>query len=525
MAPVVLVCDGIDAAGLVALEGVADLRRPEGAPGAEELAMAEALLVRSATRVTAAMLAAAPRLRVVARAGVGVDNIDVEEATRRGIVVINAPDGNTIAAAEHTLALMMALARRVPEADARMKAGGWDRQRFVGVELAGRRLGVLGLGRIGQRVARVARALDMDVVAFDPFLPEERAAGLGIALAGLDEVLETSDVVTLHLPRTQQTAGLLGREALARMKPGARIINAARGGILDEAAVAEFVASGHLGGAALDVFEQEPLAESPLRDLGGRVVLTPHLGASTEEAQTKVARDVAEQVRDFLMGDVVRTAVNLPSMLPDVARAVAPFSQPLERLGALVAQLQPGAVLQLDIQFSGRWPDVSLQPLVTAVLKGWLSVALGETVNWVNARFHASDRGIEVREQRLTEGKERDATIRVRAEGLEGVSSEAILSWLGDGHPRLVGIEGHRFSLQTEGWLMLAPHEDVPGAVGRLATLLGQHGVNISGLQLDRLARGGQAMLALALDEAAPSEVLAAIPELPGFGQVRQARL
>ena len=525
MAPIVLVCDGIDAAGLVALEGVAEIRRPTGALTAEDLAVADALLVRSATRVTEGVLEAAPRVKVVARAGVGVDNIDVAAATRRGVVVINAPDGNTIAAAEHTLALMMALARRVSEADARVKAGGWDRQKFVGVELAGRRLGVLGLGRIGQRVARVARALDMDVVAFDPFLPEDRAAGLGIPLAPLEEVLATADVVTLHLPRTPQTAGLLGRQALASMKPGARIINAARGGIIDEAALAELVTEGHLAGAALDVFEEEPIGESPLRSLGGHVVLTPHLGASTEEAQTKVARDVAEQVRDFLQGGMVRTAVNMPSLPSDVARAVAPFAQPLERLGALVAQLEPSAVLRLDVQFSGRWPEVPLEPLVTAVLKGWLSVGLGETVNWVNARFLASDRGIELRDQRLTEGKERDAAVRVRAEGPDGRASEAVLSWLGDGHPRLVGIEGHRFSLQTEGWLMLAPHVDVPGAVGRLASLLGQHGVNISGLQLDRRERGGQAMLALALDEAAPDSVLEAVPAMPGFGLVRQARL
>ncbi|MEB3299076.1 MAG: phosphoglycerate dehydrogenase [Candidatus Sericytochromatia bacterium] len=525
--PVVLVCDGIEAAGLVPLEGVAECHRCEGPePDPERLAEATALLVRSATRVTAEMLGRAPRLKVVARAGVGVDNIDVEAATRRGVLVINAPDGNTIAASEHTLALMMALVRRIPEADQRLKAGGWDRKQFVGVELAGRRLGVLGLGRIGRRVARVARALEMDVVAYDPFLPDDRALELGIPLMSFEELLRTADIVSLHLPKTPQTLNLLNREALSWMKPGARLVNAARGGIVDELALADCIAAGRLAGAALDVFAAEPLGDSPLRGLGGKVVLTPHLGASTEEAQAKVALDVAQQVRDYLAGDMVRSAVNLPSLPADVSRRVAPFAPPLERLGALVAQLAPGAISRVEVQFSGRWPELPFETLVTAVLKGWLAVGLGETVNWVNARMLAKERGIEVGVRQLDEGHDRDATVLVRASGgVDDASSEVILSWLGDGHPRLVGIEGHCFSLPLEGWLLLAPHGDVPGAVGLIATLLGRHGVNISGLQLDRLSRGGRAMLALAIDEEATAEVLAAVPALPGFGQVRQARL
>lgn len=526
----VLVCDHIEPSGLAALATVAEVEsRPPLSP--QELAACigdfDALMVRSATKVTAEVFErTGGRLKIVGRAGVGVDNIDVAAATRHGVIVVNSPEGNTVAAAEHAVGLMLALARRIPSADAAMKGGQWARERFVGTELYLKTLGVLGLGKIGQRVASVGKALGMKICGHDPFLSPDKAHELGIELVDFDTLLAQSDFLSIHVPKSADTMHLFGDAALARMKPGARLINAARGGIVDEEAIVRAIGSGHLGGAALDVFEAEPLGgQSPLRELGDKVVLTPHLGASTEEAQLKVAVDVAEQIAAVLAGQPARSAVNIPTMRPEVVEPVRPFLAIAEKLGALASQLLEGPIRRLDIVYSGQLSERNTDPLTTAVLKGLLGGAVGEGVNYVNAPLVAKERGIEVLESRTSEHADFSDLITVKAQSGGDLWRVVAGTVFGDGNPRIVRIDEHAFNMEPSGYVLIAPHQDTPGVVGRVGTLLGESNINIFGLQLGRSFKRGPAVMAINVDEPIPPELLARIAALAGFFDVRFARL
>ena len=407
--PKVLVSDPIDQAGIDILSQVAQVDVNTGL-SAEELVRIipdyDALMIRSGTQVTKEIIEAGNSLKIIGRAGVGVDNVDVPAATRKGIVVVNSPEGNTIAAAEHAIAMMLSMSRHIPEANASVKGGKWERNRFIGVEVYKKTLGIVGLGKIGSHLAAAAKAMGMKLLAYDPFISTERAEQLGCRLVELELLMRESDYITLHIPKTPETLHLINAEVLSKMKPTARIINCARGGIIDEAALAEAIKEGKIAGAALDVYEQEPLqADSPLRSVGQNLVLTPHLGASTAEAQVNVAIDVAEQIRDVLLGLPARSAVNIPGIFPDSIEKLKPYLQLAETLGNLVSQLAGGRVDYLNVQLQGELANNQSQPVVVAALKGLLSQALRERVNYVNASIEAKERGIRVVETR-------DASIR-----------------------------------------------------------------------------------------------------------------
>ncbi|MCP9824750.1 phosphoglycerate dehydrogenase, partial [Synechococcus sp. EJ6-Ellesmere] len=398
----VLVSDPIDQTGIDILSQVAQVDVRTGLPP-EQLQQIigdyDALMIRSGTQVTAAIIEAATRLKIIGRAGVGVDNVDVEAATQRGVLVVNSPEGNTIAAAEHALAMMLALSRHVPQAHVSTMAGGWERKKYVGNELYKKKLGVVGLGKIGSHVARVAKAMGMEVLAYDPYISAERAQVLQVRLMAIGPLFAEADFISLHLPRTPDTENLVNAELLATMKPTARLVNCARGGIVDEKALAEAVSSGTIAGAALDVYGNEPLeVDSPLRKVGDRLILTPHLGASTEEAQENVSVDVAEQIRDVLLGLPARSAVNIPGLTPEVMERLKPHLQLAETLGLLLSQLAGGSIQDLEVRLQGEFAHHPSQPLVVAVLMGLLSSAFGDRVFYVNAGIEARSRGIHVLE-------------------------------------------------------------------------------------------------------------------------------
>lgn len=525
--PKVLVLDRVDPAALPVLSAVAEVDACDALAPEEliaRIAEVDALMVRSATKVTREVIEAGKRLRIIGRAGVGVDNIDVPAATQAGVIVVNSPEGNTIAAAEHALALMLALARRIAPADASMKAGNWQREAFMGTELYNKVLGVLGLGKIGARLVKAASALGMRVLAHDPFVTPERAAEMGAELTSLDELLASSDFLSIHAPKTPETQGLFDRKTLEKCKWGIRIVNAARGGILDEAALADAIREGRVAGAALDVFAHEPLeAGSPLCALGNRIILTPHLGASTEEAQIKVAIDVAEQIAAVLKGESARSAVNIPMMRPELIEPVRPFLPLAEKLGSLAAQIMQGPTRRIEILYHGGLASKTVEPLTTAVLKGVLSQAVPEGVNYVNANLVAKERGLEVREARSTEIKDYAdlLTVTLVGEGSSHTVSGTVLSEPGPGGgARVVAIDDFTFSLPPLGYVLLIPHRDMPGAVGQVGTLLGRANINIFGLQLGRQYKQGPAMMVLNVDDAVPNTILAELERLPGFQEV-----
>ncbi len=525
--PKVLVLDRVDPAAIPVIDALAEVDARDALAPDDLLAIIgdyDALMVRSATKVTRAVIEAGKRLRIIGRAGVGVDNIDVPAATQAGIIVVNSPEGNTIAASEHALALMLALARRIPPADASMKAGLWQREAFMGAELYQKTLGVMGLGKIGARLVKAANTLGMQVVAYDPFVTPERASEMGAELMSLDELLASSDFLSIHVPKTPETAGLFNRETLRKCKRGIRIVNAARGGIIDEDALAEAIREGQVAGAALDVFASEPLqASSPLRELGDRIILTPHLGASTEEAQIKVAIDVAEQIACVLAGEPARSAVNIPSMRPELIEPVKAYLPLAEKLGSLAAQIMQGPTRRIEVLYHGGLAGKAIEPLTTAVLKGILAQAVPEGVNYVNANLVAKERGLEVREARSSEASDYADLITVTLAGDQDAHTVAgtLLSASGPGGgARLVAIDEFAFNLQPQGYVLLIPHQDMPGAVGHVGTMLGQANVNIFGLQLGRQYKQGPALMVLNVDDAVPGAVLSKLAALPGFRDV-----
>lgn len=517
----------------IAREGLAPLahdprfeliERPglKGEDLAAAIADADAVLVRSATKITRESLARATRLKVIGRAGVGVDTIDVEAATERGVAVMNAPAGNTISAAELAFALLLALVRKVPAADKSMKAGQWDRTSFSGTELNRKTLGLVGAGRVGGEVARRARAFGMRVLAYDPFLSPDVAREIGAELATLDAVLRESDVLSLHVPLTDKTRGMLGDPQLDLLKPGAMIVNAARGGVLDETALVARLADGRLGGAALDVFDQEPLpADHPLRALPN-VVLTPHLGASTEEAQLNVAVEIAESVRAALVEGDFSRAVNAALVGGERLRRLRPLLDLATRLGRLGAALLDGAVTGVDLRFAGEGDDL-LRPLAAGTLIGLLEEAVGQTaVNMVNALHLAKQRGI--RSERARTDARRDYTDFIEVRVSAGERSVRVAgAILGEGHARIVRIDDFRVDVVPRGVALVLHNHDVPGVIGRVGTLLGNAGINIAEYHQARLTAGGEALAVVSIDSALPGAVaqsLRALPELRAVAQV-----
>jgi D-3-phosphoglycerate dehydrogenase / 2-oxoglutarate reductase len=490
----------------------------------DALATAQGLIVRSATKVKADMLAKAPELRVVGRAGVGVDNIDLIAATERGVAVLNAPAGNTVSAAELTMALVLAMVRKVPEADASMRRGEWARSKLNGVELRGRTLGLVGAGRIGGEVAKRCRAFGMEVVAYDPYLTEDRAEELQVERGTLDDVLERGDVLSLHVPLTDDTSGMIGADELARMKKGAYLVNVARGGVVDEAALAEAVSSGHLAGAALDVFTSEPLEEgSPLRGVPN-LLLTPHLGASTSEAQELVASEIAEAVRAALAeGDLTR-ALNAPAVGGETLKALAPLLGLGKALGRLACALAPGGVQALDVRYGGE-SDEALKPLTAYVLMGFLAKVLGEDqVNFVSAGHLAGQRGIKVARTQLSRNSDHTEYVEVVAQAEQG-SLRLAGALLGEAHPRIVRIEDYRVDIVPSGALIVLKNNDVPGVIGRVGTILGDHEINIGEYHQARLSKGGQALAAIAVDGEVDPSVREALLELPEVSSAVVVRL
>jgi D-3-phosphoglycerate dehydrogenase len=501
----------------IAAEGVALLRTSHDVderPGLSReelcaiLADYDALIVRSQVKVDADMIAAGTRLVVIGRAGVGVDNVDLDAATRAGIIVVNAPTGNTIAAAEHTLALLYGVARRTAPADASVRRGEWTRAQFTGLELRGRTLGIVGLGKIGQAIAARALAMEMTVVAVDPFVTAEQAANHGVELVDFDAMLARADVVTVHVPLTRSTRGLLGRDAIAKLKPGSIVLNVARGGVVDEAAVAEALRSGHLGGAGIDVFEHEPPSDSPLLD-APNTLLTPHLGASTAEAQVLVAEEVAAQVLDVLDGRSARYAVNAPLLTPETARAIAPYLPLAEILGRFFAQFSRGGVHTLTLEIAGELAEHDGTPLTAAVLRGLLETTTTERVNLVNAGALAKARGITVVERRTPDAGAFAALLTLSGE--TGGRTTVVAGTVAAGEPRITRLDDYRLDMAPADTMLITRHMDRPGTVGRVGIMLGEADINISAMHLARTRPREDALMILALDDDVPESVSAAI--------------
>jgi len=478
----------------------------------------DGLAIRSSTKVTKDVLEAAANLKVVGRAGIGVDNVDIPAASAKGVVVMNTPFGNSITTAEHAIALMFALARDLPEADRSTQAGKWEKNRFMGVEVTNKTLGLIGAGNIGSIVADRALGLKMKVVAYDPFLTPERAVEMGVEKVTLDELLARADFITLHTPLTDQTRNILSRENIAKTKKGVRIINCARGGLVDEAALKDALDSGHVAGAALDVFVEEPAKASPLFGTPG-FISTPHLGASTNEAQVNVAIQVAEQMADFLVSGGVTNALNMPSLSAEEAPKLRPYMALAERLGALVGQLESDNIRGISIEVEGAAAELNQKPITGAVLAGLMRV-YSDTVNMVNAPFLAKERGLDVREVRHDREGDYHTLVRVAISTPDGEKSVAG-TLFANSEPRLVEMFGIKVEADLGGQMLYIVNEDAPGFIGRLGTKLGEAGVNIGTFHLGRRSAGGEAVLLLSLDSPVEEPVMWQICRLPGVKSVK----
>lgn len=478
----------------------------------------DGLAIRSSTKVTPAILEACDNLKVIGRAGIGVDNVDIPAASAKGVVVMNTPFGNSITTAEHAIALMFALARQIPEANAQTQAGLWPKNGFMGVEVTGKTLGLIGAGNIGSIVATRALGLRMKVVAFDPFLTPERAIEMGVEKADLNTLLAKADFITLHTPLTDQTRNILSRENLAKAKKGVRIINCARGGLIDEAALKEALDSGQVAGAALDVFAVEPAKESPLFGTPN-FICTPHLGASTTEAQVNVALQVAEQMADYLVNGGVTNALNMPSLSAEEAPKLKPYMALAEKLGSLVGQLAHDNLTQISIEVEGAAAQLNIKPITGAVLAG-LMRRYSDTVNMVNAPFLAKERGLDVREIRHDREGVYHTLIRVTVATSQGDRSVAG-TLFNNTTPRLVDMFGINIEADLDGHMLYIVNEDAPGFIGSIGTLLGQNGLNIGTFHLGRRTAGGEAVLLLSMDHAIPEPVLWDACKLAGVKTVK----
>ncbi|MCX7722794.1 MAG: phosphoglycerate dehydrogenase [Verrucomicrobiae bacterium] len=527
----ILICDPVSPKGISLLKSQPEFdvvvldRRHSESELLPLVADATAIVVRSETKITRPIIEAAPQLRVVGRAGTGVDNIDVEAATARGIVVMNAPGGNTISTAELTFSMLLALARKIPQAHESMKAGQWNRKAFQGIELYGKTLGVLGLGRIGSEVAKRAVAFGMRVLAYDPYLSLARAQALQVELVELDRLYAESDFITVHMPLTDETRNMLNAEAFAKMKRGVRIINCARGGIVNESDLYHAIKSGQVAGAALDVYETEPPpAEFPLRSLP-EVIMTPHLGASTGEAQEHVGIEVAEAITEYLLHGTVRNAVNVPNLDAKTFALVKPYLNLGEKLGRLVAQLGPKRNERLVITYGGRAAEMPGDPIARAVLKGFLESAEGKEVNYVNVRIIAKSIGLVVEEIKSSEEVDFTEWLHVAAYSRERKVEAAGTFYGPRGQARIVRINSHPVEIVPEGVLLFLTNKDRPGIVGLVGTVMGKHNVNIAAMSLNRDIAGGRALTVLNLDSAPPKEALAELIKDPDIGDVHVVQL
>jgi D-3-phosphoglycerate dehydrogenase len=482
----------------------------------------DALVVRSETKITREILDATTHLQVVGRAGVGVDNIDVAAATEKGVVVVNAPTGNTTSAAEHAIALIMSLARRIPDANASLKSGKWERGKFLGMEVRDKTLGVVGLGQVGSEVARRARGLEMRVVAYDPFVAEERAKNIGAELVSMDELLAQSDFITVHTTLTEGTKHLIGADEIAKTKPTVRLINTARGGIIDETALVEALKSGRIAAAAIDVFEKEPITDHPLFALDN-VIVTPHLGASTTEAQERVAVDVAHQVISVLNGEPARWAVNAPLIDPEEYAALAPYVPVAQKAGSLAVQLHEGQLNTVEIDYAGDIAQHDVTPLKAAVIGGLLAQTV-EHVNIVNVDLIAERRGIKLKTVHSPGHEIYSNLITVRLRG-KGAKTEVAATIAPDG-PHIVSIDEVWVDVPpSEGYLLLVENRDRPGMIGAVGTLMGEFGINISYMNVGRHEKSGNALMVISVDDAASPEQIERVREIQGVIGVRLARI
>lgn len=522
----ILVADPIAEEGVNLLRGAAEVDVRIGLKPEELIAVIgdyQALAVRSETKVTAAVIEAGKQLQVIGRAGVGVDNIDVEAATRRGIVVVNAPSGNIIAAAEHTVALMLALARHIPQAHTSLKGGQWQRSRFMGIDVSKKILGIVGLGRVGSEVARRAQGLEMKVIAYDPFVSAEHAQAQGVELTSLEDLLKRSDFISVHTPLTEATKGMIGAKELALVKPTGRIINCARGGVVDEQALYEAVESGRLAGAAVDVFSQEPATDNILLK-SDRIVVTPHLGASTAEAQVNVAIDVAEEIMAVLRGASTRYAVNLPLIAPEALTMLTPHMRLATFLGSLATQLAEGQLSAITVEYSGEIAQYDTRPLTAAIIKGLLEPISDQPINLVNASFIARSRGLRITEQKGMESENYSNLITLRVYTSAGTTTAAGTTMRSE--PHIVLVNGYWVDVPiSEGHWLFSDHLDRPGLIGAVGTLLGKADINISCMYVGRLKPRGKALMILGLDEPIPEEQRQQILAIPDIYTARAVKL
>jgi len=478
----------------------------------------DGILVRSATKLTRDVLGHAGSLRVIGRAGVGVDNVDVEAATERGILVMNTPEGNTVSTAEHTFSLLLALTRNIAQAAASVRAGEWKKGTFGGVELRGKTLGIVGLGRIGTTVARFAQGFQMKMIGFDPFITREKADKLGIELVELDELFERSDYVTVHTPLTNETRHMINAAAIQKMKPGVRIINCARGGIVDEEALAAAIESGRIAGAALDVFAVEPPGDSRLLKLD-KVIATPHLGASTAEAQEQVAIDAAVEVADYLLDGRIANAVNAPMVDEQVLEKLRPYVGLAEKLGALAAQMVKGNIEAIEVESCGAIGEYDVGPVSVAALKGFLATILEGGVNTINAAVRAKERGIRIAESTGGDAEEFASLVRLETRAAkESVSVAGTV--FGKNDPRIVRVNGYHVDAHPAGTLIIIVNRDVPGAIGKIGMTLGNHRVNIADMTLGRKEEGRNAMVVLNIDGTVPADAVEELRSTPEIVEV-----
>jgi D-3-phosphoglycerate dehydrogenase len=522
----ILVADPIAEDGVARLRAAGEVDVVTGLePSAlrERIGDYDALVVRSETKVTAEVFAAAPRLRVVGRAGVGVDNIDLEAATRHGVLVLNAPTGNTIAATEHAIAMMLALARNLPAADRSLHAGLWERSKFTGIELREKTLGVLGLGKIGSEVARIAReGLGMRVLAHDPLVTAERAAQAGVELCDFETLLTESDFLTVHVPLTDATRGAIGAAELKRMRTGARLINVARGGIIDEQALADAIRDGHIAGAAIDVFTKEPPdPANPLLQLE-KVVVTPHLGASTREAQVNVAFDVADQIVEYLAGGTPRYAVNAPTVLPEELARLQPYLVLAEKIGSLAAQLDGRKLRHVVCSYSGELAGIDTSIITAHVLRGLFAHFTETRVNPINAKVVATSMGVGVDERHTTRSVDPEGSLLVEVVGEQTLR---IAGTQFDDGARITRINDFRVDMQPAGTFLVVTHQDRPGVIAAISTLLARHDINIAGIELGRDRPRGHAVMLMEIDDPVGVELLEEVRETAMLDQLRQVRL
>lgn len=522
MKPKVLVTDKINKVAGEILSEVADVDFKETLPEeqlCEIIGEYQGLMVRSQTKVTPKILESAKNMKIIGRAGVGVDNINLEESTNKGVIVVNSPEGNTAAAAEHTVALMLSMARNIPQADFSIKQGKWERSKLTGTELFNKTLGSLGLGKIGSRVVKTAVAMGMKVVVYDPYVTQERVEELGATLVkSLDEFWGLCDFITIHSPKTRETSYLINKNTINRMKKGVMIVNCARGGIVDEEALKEGIESGQVAAAALDVFEKEPIdPNNPLLTTDGHLVMTPHLGASTEEAQLKVAVDVAEQIRDVLAGKSARSAVNIPYLRADLLEPVKEYMNLAENIGLFARQIIEGGIKQLELTVKGKLSQYDTTPIKVAVLKGVLSHNL-EDVNYVNAPIIVKQQGFEVIESKSEQAGNYAGSITVKITTDSGVRTVSG-AMIADKTPRIVKIDDYEISLEIAEHILMTPHQDKPGMIAKVSTILGSDNINIRMMMVARKEDtvGGESTMIITTDEHIWDEILEEIKQVEGI--------